>query len=80
MSEKPFIHPTTPYQMLGVLQTFAPNGEAQAKCTLIYNEAIKHGADDKDLLRMLVGILVDGVYSEVWPWTPMGKANDEKEV
>ena len=66
------IQKTTPYQMLGVLQTFAPNGEAQAKCTEVYNKAIKDGANDEDLLKMLVGMMVDGIYNGCWPWTTAG--------
>lgn len=55
------------YQLLGILQSYAPNASAQVKCTQIYNEAMAGGQHRATLV--MVEALHDGLKFGNWPWT-----------
>lgn len=58
------------YQLLTLLQDYAPDAEAQQKCSEIYWELQKdNGYESPKTERALIGILHDGVAHANWPWT-----------
>ena len=57
------------YQLLGILQHYAPTSREQEICTKIYNDAQRHGATHPELIKMLGYALVDGLAHGNWPWT-----------
>jgi hypothetical protein len=61
-------HPDVPYQLLTILQYYAPNGAAQQQASDIYNEMFKEGQATKEIACHLSGILHDGLRSGNWPW------------
>ena len=60
---------STSYQLLGILQHYAPNGAAQQKCGDFYGELQRDGLSGQELDRQLVNVLQDGLAHGNWPWT-----------
>ena len=58
-----------PYDLLTILQHFAPKGEDQAFCAHLYNEMHKDGCTSREIEINLVGMLSDGLKHGNWPWT-----------
>lgn len=56
------------YSLLGILQSYAPTGVAQMKCTEAYNQAQADGATGHDLAKAMAGALSDGLHHGNWPW------------
>lgn len=60
------------YELLVVVQKFAPNGAVQIKIALAYNEAKFSGVwdskeeEEKSLCTMLAGLLYDGLAYGNW--------------
>lgn len=54
------------YSLLTILQSYAPNGDAQAKCTDYYNLIYKE--DYSNLNIRLVNALHDGLTYGNWLW------------
>lgn len=76
MNNTPKVVPPDPQQelvsattLLGIVQSYAPSGDAQQKCTEMFWDAQREGATPRDLVRMLAGSLVDGFAYDNWPWT-----------
>lgn len=56
------------YQLLGILQGYAPTGSAQEKCSELYREAQSEGRAGRELDKILAGAIYDGLNSGNWPW------------
>lgn len=56
------------YTLLGLLQSYAPNGPAQQHCTNMVHAAERDGASDMDVEKMLVNAISDGLTHGNWPW------------
>jgi Asp-tRNA(Asn)/Glu-tRNA(Gln) amidotransferase B subunit len=56
------------YILLGMLQRIAPTGRAQQQCADMYNEALKHTGDNKELAKIMANSLADGLNYGNWPW------------
>jgi hypothetical protein len=46
------------------LQSYAPDGKAQEKCSKIYNGVI----EDSDKVRVMLYAIFDGMNYGNWPW------------
>lgn len=57
------------YQLLTILQSYAPDGPAQTKCNEIYWAAEKEGSQGRRLEFILVQALHTGLAFGIWPWT-----------
>lgn len=55
------------YRLLGILQSYAPNADAQLLCVRIYNDAMAEGSHRAALV--MVEALHDGLKFGNWPWT-----------
>ncbi len=49
------------YELLGILQSHAPDGEAQQKCAKLYNQMFEDGATTAEIEKYLIGILHIGL-------------------
>jgi hypothetical protein len=56
------------YQLLGILQHYAPTGAEQQLVANLYNE-IKAEGSDRKLVIELSGMLIDGLAEHNWPWS-----------
>lgn len=56
------------YNLLMILQSYAPDGIAQQKCANAYNEAIADGTTGNKLVALLAGYLIDGLTYGNWLW------------
>lgn len=63
------------YALLGILQSYAPNGPAQQHCTNMVHRAEADGASDLDIEKMLASALSDGLNHGNWPWTSRTASN-----
>lgn len=57
--------------MLGLLQSYAPNGKAQALCATQFNSVLPQNQKDElqdAQIRHLAGALLDGLKFGNWPW------------
>jgi len=55
------------YELLGILQYYAPNTEAQRICTELYN-----GTPQESQVKILINALADGTNYGNWPWVIAG--------
>jgi hypothetical protein len=63
---------TISYRLLGFIQAeYCPYGTAQALMADLYNKAVDKGATDAELQLMLASVVVDGLKTDVWPWSPI---------
>lgn len=56
------------YRLLGILQEFAPNGEAQQRCTDVVHKLQQEGASAGALQLWLINTLQEGITYGNWPW------------
>lgn len=61
-------HSSRVYTLLGLLQSYAPNGSAQSACADLYHSAHTAGATPKEIELTLVGAINDGLRYGNWPW------------
>jgi len=54
--------------LLGVLQSYAPNGDAQQACSELLWSAQREGLTVREQVLMLVNTLHDGLSYGNWPW------------
>lgn len=66
------------YELLTLLQAYAPNGEAQDICSRMYNSLIKSGMAWYMIVSTMLGSLSDGLRYGNWPWTDYGVATNER--
>jgi hypothetical protein len=60
------------YNLLGILQNYAPNGDAQKSCTEMYWKLCRSGMTDEEIDLAMAGAIVDGLRHGNWPWrSPM---------
>lgn len=57
------------YILLGVLQSHAPTGSAQAACAELYHRAYAAGAPQEMVELTMVGAISDGLRYGNWPWS-----------
>jgi hypothetical protein len=60
--------PDVGYQLLAVLQRFAPNAEARAKCTRYMARMQSNDATTKEVALAMAGALMDGLRHGNWIW------------
>lgn len=56
------------YKLLTILQSYAPIGSAQQKCTDLVHEMERDRFSDKEIVERLAGYIIDGLRYENWPW------------
>jgi len=59
---------TKAYRLLGILQEYAPDQDAQVICTTIFHRMRADGLTERDLEKQLVTALSDGLHHGNWPW------------
>jgi hypothetical protein len=59
------------YQLLGILQEYAPGLSSQQICVKYYQD-VQKGAEDREVVRRMVNSLADGLNYGNWPWTLLG--------
>lgn len=57
------------YILLGVLQSYAPDGEAQATCARFYWNIHKNGTSQKEVVTALAEAISEGLRHNNWPWS-----------
>jgi hypothetical protein len=58
----------TGYQLLAVLQRYAPDHEAKARCTEYLARMQRDGATQKEVDLAMAGALLDGLRYGNWLW------------
>lgn len=56
------------YQLLGILQKYAPNSDAQVLCTKFYRDMVADGFSAADMVKAQAGAIMDGLENGNWPW------------
>lgn len=56
------------YQLLGILQKYAPNGPAQHQCANWFTDMQADKVPAKEMVKQLSGCINDGLRSGNWPW------------
>lgn len=54
--------------LLGILQSHAPNGQAQSLCAKFVNDLVAGGAEPEEVEKALVNALADGFNHANWLW------------
>jgi hypothetical protein len=65
-------------KLLGIIQSFAPNGAAQEVAAQVYREADAKFPTDLELVRAMTNVLADGLNYGNWPWNVEVKVADPK--
>jgi hypothetical protein len=65
----------TSYQLLAVLQRYAPDREAKAKCTRYMARMQRDGATQKEVDLAMAGALLDGLRYGNWIWNTTSRLN-----
>jgi hypothetical protein len=60
--------PDVAYQLLAVLQRYAPDSEAQARCTDYLARMQRDGATTREVALAMTGALMDGLRHGNWIW------------
>jgi hypothetical protein len=60
--------PDVSYQILAILQQYAPNSDAEAKCTEYLARMQRDGATTREVALAMAGALVDGLRHGNWIW------------
>lgn len=58
----------TIYDLLSILQAFAPDADAQQKVTEMYNKIIQSNGYTKPAVRYMTNALYYGLTHGNWPW------------
>lgn len=56
--------------LMAALQLYAPTISEQVQVTQLVNVAVRNGASKEDIIKMLAGMLLDGLRHGNWPWRP----------
>ena len=57
-------------RLLAILQSYAPNAQAQTVCAQLQWDAEKQGAKPQDITEMFTVSILDGLRYGNWPWVP----------
>lgn len=65
----PGSHGSASYHLLAALLKLAPNSDAQAATSAMFNELVdKHNMNEEEVVAELVIHLHDGFGEDTWPW------------
>lgn len=56
------------YELLGIIQRHAPNGEGQQIIADTYSLMLKEGNTVQEVEKNMAGILYNGLATGNWPW------------
>ena len=68
------------YQLLSMLQSYAPNGTAQNDCTRLLHELEGDELTERQIVRALAAWLLDGLDHGNWPWIGWSGATKSRNV
>lgn len=54
--------------LLAILQQYAKTQAAKNECSKIYNQLVADGQSNDEIVRVLAGIIYDGLTYGNWPW------------
>lgn len=68
------------YNLLGVLQSYAPTIREQTQCAVIYHKMESAGESDTSIETALAQMISDGLTHGNWPWVIAGLTTDRDKV